>query len=89
VPTLLICFGVFLLGLVGEYVVSLAAGGRAWLEPLATVVPNLQFFWPADALTQGSTITPGYLGTVTLYAACLVGAALSLAVLLFQRRDVG
>ena len=89
VPTLLICFGVFLLGLVGEYVVSLAAGSRAWLEPLATVVPNLQFFWPADALTQGSTITPGYLGTVTLYAACLVGAALSLAVLLFQRRDVG
>jgi hypothetical protein len=52
-------------------------------------VPNLQFFWPADALTQGSTMTLGYLATVTLYAACLVGAAMSVAVMLFQSRDVG
>jgi ABC-2 type transport system permease protein len=89
VSTLLVCVGVFLVGLVGEYFLSLAAVGRSWLVPLAAVVPNLQFFWPADALTQGSTITPGYLGTVTLYAACLVAVALSLAVILFQRRDVG
>ena len=89
VSTLLVCVGVFLVGLVGEYFLSLVVVGRAWLLPLAAVVLNLQFFWPADALTQGSTITPGYLGTVTLYAACLVGGALSLAVILFQRRDVG
>ena len=79
----------FLVGLVGEYFLSLAAVGRSWLVPLAAVVPNMQFFWPADALTQGSTISLGYLGTVTLYAACLVAVALSLAVILFQRRDVG
>ena len=52
-------------------------------------MPNLQFFWPADALTQGSEITLGYLATVTAYAACLVGAVMSLAVILFQKRDVG
>ena len=73
----------------GEYFLSLVAAGRAWLRPLAAVVPNLQFFWPADALTQGSPITLGYLGAVTLYAACLVGAVMSLAVILFQTRDVG
>lgn len=89
VSTLLVCVGVFLVGLVGEYFLSLAAVGRSWLVPLAAVVPNMQFFWPADALTQGSTISLGYLGTVTLYAACLVAVALSLAVILFQRRDVG
>ncbi len=89
IATLLVCVGVFLVGLVGEYFLSLATAGRAWLQPLAAVVPNLQFFWPADALTQGSTITLGYLGTVTLYAACLIGAAMSLAVILFQQRDVG
>ncbi len=89
ISTLLVCVGMFLVGLVGEYFLSLATAGRAWLQPLAAIVPNLQFFWPADALTQGSTITLGYLGTVTLYAGCLVGAALSLAVILFQQRDVG
>jgi hypothetical protein len=52
-------------------------------------VPNLQFFWPADALTQGHAITGGYIGAVTLYAAFVAAAMLSLAVLLFQRRDVG
>lgn len=89
IATLLVCCGVFLVGLVGEYFLAAATAGRAWLRPLAAVVPNLQFFWPADALTQGSTITLGYLGMVTLYTACLVGAAMSLAVILFQRRDVG
>ena len=89
VPTLLVCVGMFLVGLVGEYFLSLAVAGRNWLAPLAAVVPNLQFFWPADALTQGSEITLGYLGTVTGYAACLVGAVMSLAVILFQKRDVG
>lgn len=87
--TLLVCVGTFLTGLVGEYFLSAVVGGRAWLKPLAVIVPNLQMFWPADALTQGSTITFGYLGTVTLYALCLVGAAMSVAVLLFQSRDVG
>ena len=87
--TLLVCVGTFLAGLVGEYFLSAVVGGRSWLAPLASIVPNLQFFWPADALTQGSAITLGYLGVVTLYAACLVGAALSGAVLLFQTRDVG
>jgi ABC-2 type transport system permease protein len=89
IATLLVCCGVFLVGLVGEYFLSAATAGREWLRPVAAVVPNLQFFWPADALTQGSTITVGYLGMVPLYTACLVGAAMSLAVMLFQRRDVG
>lgn len=89
VATLLVCVGVFLVGLVGEYFLSLATAGRDWLRPAAAVVPNLQFFWPADALTQGNPITPEYLGYVTVYAACLVCGISSLAVALFQTRDVG
>ncbi|MFM8633998.1 MAG: ABC transporter permease subunit [Planctomycetia bacterium] len=89
IATLLVCLGFFLVGLVGDYFLSNALAGRAWLRPLTAVVPNMQFFWPADALTQGSTITLGYLGTVTLYASFLVGAAMCIAVILFQQRDVG
>lgn len=89
ISTLVVCLGVFLLGLVGEYFLSLTLAGTGLLAPAASLVPNLQFFWPAEALTQGHPMTLGYVANVTLYAACLVSAAVSLAVILFQGRDVG
>ncbi|MGI9177934.1 MAG: ABC transporter permease [Pirellulales bacterium] len=95
--TLMACLAVFGTGLVSEYflgsVVEQAVSRPAWVRvacwPLYAAVPNLQFFWPADALTQGHAITISYLGMVTLYAALVVTALLSVAVLLFQHRDVG
>lgn len=88
---------VLLAGLVSEYFLgSLVAGtmpGPLWARVLAwpayAVVPNMQFFWAADALTQGHSISLGHVGSVTLYAACMIAALLSLAVALFQSRDVG
>jgi len=85
--TLLVASGTFLLGLVGEYLLSLADARLT--APLAAVVPNLQLFWPADALTQGHAIPLWHLGWLAAYAAALITVALSLAVLLFQSRDVG
>jgi hypothetical protein len=89
IPTLTVCFGIFLVGLVGEFFLSLAATRGEWIRQAGAAIPNLQFFWPADAITQGSEITVGYLGLVTVYAACMVGAVMALAVMLFQTRDVG
>ncbi len=54
-----------------------------------SVVPNIQSFWLVDAITQGHEIPPRYLGLVTAYSGMHVVAFLSLAVALFQRRDVG
>lgn len=53
------------------------------------VIPNLQFFWLLDAVSQNRPVPKSYLGLVSLYALCQVGAYLSLSVILFQRRDVG
>jgi ABC-type transport system involved in multi-copper enzyme maturation permease subunit len=53
------------------------------------VVPNLQFFWLLDAVTQNRPIPPAYVIMVAIYAIAQIGAFLSLAVLLFQKRDVG
>lgn len=85
--TLMICSGTFILGLVGDYVFSLA--DSRLMTPISAVVPNLQLFWPADALTQGHAIPLWHLGWVAAYALALVTAALALAVMLFQSRDVG
>ncbi len=97
VMTLMVCVGVFLGGLVTEYFLGTVVGdawtGPAWTRWLAWPVyaawPNMQFFWQADALTQGNEISLAHLGSVSLYAAAMIVAFLSLAVLVFQQRDVG
>lgn len=52
-------------------------------------LPNLQFYWLLDAISQNRTVTIEYFAVAFIYAICQVGVFLSLAVLLFQRRDVG
>jgi len=54
-----------------------------------SIVPNLQFFWLVDAVTQAHTIPPGYLLLAFIYSIAQVTGLLSLAVILFQTRDVG
>ncbi len=53
------------------------------------VTPNFQIFWLADAVNQEHEIPVGYIGSTLLYGVLLIVAALSLAVILFQRREVG
>lgn len=60
------------------------AARTAW-----SIVPNLQVFWLVDAVTQGHKIPARYVAYVTLYGGTQVLAFLSLAILMFQRRDVG
>ena len=60
------------------------AAWAAW-----SAVPNLQFFWLVDAITQGHKVPNRYVGLVAAYAGVQITALLTVAVLLFQRRDVG
>lgn len=61
----------------------------AGLWVLYSVLPNFQMLWLSDALTQGHRIPVGYVGTACLYGAGYVVVAVSLAIVLFQRREVG
>lgn len=64
---------------------------------LYLLLPNLQFLWPADAISQGHSLLAGadgsfslaVVGMVSLYALCYTTVVLGIAVLLFQRREVG
>jgi len=55
----------------------------------SSVLPNFQHFWLLDAVTQNQPIPPGHALLILLYSSCLIGAALAVAILLFQGRDVG
>ncbi len=117
VMTLLICFGVFLLGLASNslsqlvnaklsipvstgYYQSLQAIFHADValhqkiiytaaKLLYMLMPNLQFLWPADAITQNTPISAGLFGMVSAYAALQILAIIAIAVALFQNREVG
>jgi ABC-type transport system involved in multi-copper enzyme maturation permease subunit len=54
-----------------------------------SIIPNLQFFWLVDAVTQAHAIPPGYLLLALIYSLAQVTGLLALAVILFQSRDVG
>ena len=64
-------------------------GGAWWASVLYTVTPNWQLFWLADALSEGqSTFQWGYVGKAFAYMVAYVGAALAVAILLFQEREL-
>ena len=102
IMTLIVCVGVFFLGLVANYLAQtvrdamgaiadpsvLERAALAGAGALLQAAPNLQLLWPGDALTQDHPITVGHLGWVTGYTALYVVGLLSLAVALFQTRDV-
>jgi ABC-type transport system involved in multi-copper enzyme maturation permease subunit len=54
-----------------------------------SIVPNLQFFWLVDAITQTHAIPPRYVLLTAAYSGVQVIGFVSLAVILFQRREVG
>ncbi len=90
IPTLAVCSGLFLLGLMSQYFFGTrAAEGSWWASALYTVTPNWQLFWLADALdTGGTTFHWGYVAKAFGYVVCYVGAILALAVMLFEDREL-
>jgi hypothetical protein len=90
IPTLAICSAFFLLGIMSDYLFGRpAAQGSWWASVLYTVTPNWQVFWLADALdSDRGTLHWGYTGKAFAYVAGYVGAALSVAVLLFDEREL-
>lgn len=90
IPTLAICSAFFLVGLMSEYLFGRPADKGAWWGTvLYTLIPNWQNFWLADALETGkSTFHWGYVAKAFAYAVCYVGAALAVAVSLFEDREL-
>lgn len=117
VMTLMVCLGVFLLGLATNSLsaqvnarLNLPVSLPAW-DSIAAIVaaeegaglkiaylltkagyillPNLQFLWPADAITQGNPFSMVHVATVSAYALLYATVVLCVAVSLFQTREVG
>ena len=64
-------------------------GGSRLAGVLYTVTPNWQLFWMADVLETGKTGFPWqYVAKAAVYMLCYVAAALAVAVVLFEEREL-
>lgn len=89
VVTLSACVGIFLLGLVSDWVFGRLAETHLWAKVCYFIVPNLQVFWISDAIYEGSEVPGKYILISAAYAVCYTAGILAIAVALFQRRQVG
>jgi ABC-type transport system involved in multi-copper enzyme maturation permease subunit len=91
IPTLAICSALFLLGIMSDYLFGTRAEkGSWWASILYTVTPNWQIFWLADAIDMDKTVFHwSYVVKALTYMVGYVGAALALAVILFEDRELG
>jgi ABC-2 type transport system permease protein len=90
IPTLAICSAFFLIGLMSDYLFGRPAStGSWWASVLYTVTPNWQLFWLADALETGKSVYHwGYVAKAFAYMVGYVGAALAIAISLFEEREL-
>jgi ABC-2 type transport system permease protein len=90
VLTLMLCAGVFLLGLLSDYYLGGAARTQHGLlfQVFYNVVPNFQFFWVGDPLTEELTIPGQQVALAAGYAALYSLGVLAFGVALFQTREV-
>lgn len=89
VMTLTCSIVVFLLGLISDYIFGRLADQHLWAKIGYAIVPDMQAFWISDAIYESSSIPLAYLGTTAIYAALYTAGIISIAIALFQKRQVG
>lgn len=87
VPTFSLCLGIFLLGLMSDYLFGQRADSCWYFSFLYGIIPNWQHFWAVDALHTGH-IPWLYTAKVAGYVGMYVSVVLSAGLLAFTRMEV-
>jgi ABC-type transport system involved in multi-copper enzyme maturation permease subunit len=88
VPSLTLCSGVFLTGLLSDYLLAERAVEQMWAKTLYLLLPNWQHFWMADALTAGGTVPWSYVLQAAGYAGVWTLGILLVALGCFERMEI-
>ena len=88
------CFAIFIVGHLTPILVQAEGTGRGFEvvrfvgQLIATILPALEWFSMQGAVATERLVPPDYLGFAALYAAAFSGAAILLAFILFEDRDL-
>lgn len=85
---LLFCFSLFFLTMTSDYFFGRFADTNILCKTIYSLLPNLQFFWVADAFLQNNAIPAKYVMITLLYSSLSVGAALAVSWVLFSEREI-
>jgi len=78
----------FFAGLLSDYALR-ALPGAMLLTLGRALTPNWQIFWISDRLAEGGAVSSGYIGLCALHSLLYAAVVLTLAALLFRRRELG
>jgi len=88
VVALTLCAGIFVLGLHSDYLFGRAVAQGPLFRLLYASVPNFQFFWLGDPLTQEILVPGRQVAYAAGYAGLYALAVLAFGTALFQTREV-
>jgi hypothetical protein len=90
VLTLILCTAIFFLGLLADYYLGSPTAQSTLLGKISYhLLPNFQFHWLGDAITQQLTVKAAHVARVAAYSILYTLGILSVGVALFQTREVG
>lgn len=89
VVTLTLCVGIFLLGLISDWLFGRLADQHIWAHIGEIMTPNLQIYWVSDAIYETGIVPAQYLLLAGVYTVLYITGIIALAIALFQRRQVG
>jgi hypothetical protein len=92
VVNLTVCFAVFVIGHLTPQLVQSGLGQLEFVtfmaRFIATLLPSLELFNTSAAVATGDLVPPIYIGSAALYGLCYCAAAILLAFILFEDRDL-
>jgi hypothetical protein len=92
VVNMVTCFTIFVVGHLTSLLVERNVRGLEMVQfvarLIATALPNLEHFNTQAAVATGTLVPPAYLGFAALYCAAFSLAAILLAFILFEDRDL-
>ena len=91
-PNLVICGSIYVLGHLGPLIVKSSAGDIVFVKfigrLISVMLPVLDHFEIEGAIAGASTVPPAYLWTALLYSVLYCTAAMLLALIFFEDRDL-
>ena len=88
IANLIFCITIFFIGMTTDYFFGRFAESNMVCKILYASLPNLQFFWTADAFLKNNTIPSSYIVLTSLYSFIYVPITLTISWFLFSEREI-